>query len=343
MGAGGRGEPPAPAATEGAASPQVAASPVPSVTVVPPDSFQNPVFRNDFPDPGVIEVDGTYYAYATNGSGRNVQLARSADLVQWELLPDAMPSLPSWAQLGGSYVWAPEVMQIGDSYVLYYTARDKAADRQCIGVAIAASPEGKFKDPNDAPLICQVAEGGSIDANPFRDDDGTLYLYWKNDGNCCSIATYLYVQELTPDGLSLVGEPTRLVRNDAAWEGNLVEAPTMWKQDDGYFLFFSANNYGGPDYAIGYATCDTPTGPCQDAPDNPFVASVMTQNPPVVGPGHQTIVLDDDGETWLVYHAWEVSSAGLKTTRRFMWIDPLVWEDGRPQTAAPSTAPQLRP
>ena len=39
-----------------------------------------------------------------------------------------------------STVWAPEVMRIGESYVLYYTARDQASDKQCIGAATSAEP-----------------------------------------------------------------------------------------------------------------------------------------------------------------------------------------------------------
>lgn len=306
-------------------------------------TFQNPVFRHDFPDPGIIQVDGTYYAYATNAAGRNVQLAQSTDLVDWELLRDALPALPAWAQLGGSYVWAPEVIQIDDTFVLYFTARDKEADRQCIGVAVSDSPTGPFQSTAEEPLICQVEEGGSIDASPFRDVDGQLYLYWKNDGNCCSKATYLYGQPLAPDGLSLVEEPVRLVRNDAAWEGSLVEAPTMWEHEGGYYLFFSANSYAGLEYAVGYARCDGPLGPCEDAPENPILASEMEQKPPTVGPGHQTIVRDDDGDLWLVYHAWEVTSAGTRGSRRFMWIDPLVWENGTPNVLGPTVEPQPMP
>ena len=303
------------------------------------DTFQNPVLKYDFPDPGIMQVGDTYYAYATNASGRNVQAARSTDLVKWELLTDAMPALPKWAK--GGLTWAPEVIQIGDRFALYFTARDKESNRQCVGVATSDKPEGKFRDTGDRPLVCQVEEGGTIDAHPFRDGD-KLYLYFKNDGNCCGFATWLYAQELAPDGLSLVGEPARLVRNDKSWEGRVVEAPTMWKQEDSYYLFFSANDYAGLKYAVGYATCESPTGPCEDAPANPILETALTK-PPVIGPGHQTIVLDDDGETWIVYHAWEVASTGLKTDRRLMWIDRLVWEDGKPVIQGPTTEPQPVP
>ena len=322
-------------------APTQAAVAAPTVARAGPGEFQNPVLRADFADPGILQVDDTYYAYATNAIGKNIQVASSTDLVTWKQLPDAMPSLASWAKLGGSLVWAPEVMKIGDKYVLYYTARDKASNRQCIGVAISDNPQGRFRDSNDAPFICQPDEGGSIDASPFQDGE-TLYIYWKNDGNCCAKATYLYVQELAPDGLSLVGESTRLVRNDMAWEGNLVEAPTMVKHEDNYFLFFSANDYAGPKYAVGYAACESAIGPCQDAPENPIVSSRMKELPLIVGPGHQD-VFEANGETWMAYHAWEITSAGLRGGRRFLYIDRLDWQDGNPMLNGPNTAPQPKP
>jgi len=256
------------------------------------------------------------------------------------MLSDAMPALPKWAKLGGSYVWAPEVMKIGSKYVMYYTARDKTSDRQCVGVATSDKPDGKFMDTNAQPFVCQSDEGGTIDPSPFRDGD-KLYLYFKNDGNCCNKPTYLYVQELTPDGLSLVGEPARLIRNDHAWEGGVVEAPTMWKHDGKYYLFFSANNYSGFDYAVGYATCDSPTGPCEQAAENPILQSHRTL-PLVIGPGHQTIV-EVNGKDWLVYHAWEVTSAGTRGNRRFMWLDPIEWKDGKPVVNGPTIGPQPLP
>lgn len=306
------------------------------------DTFTNPVFRADFPDPHIILVDGTYYAYATNGSSKNVQVSTSTDLIHWERTVDAMPSIASWAQLGGSYIWAPEVMQIGDQFVLYYTARDREADKQCVGVAVADKPEGKFRDENDEPLVCQVEEGGTIDAHPFRDEDGTLYLYYKNDGNCCGKGTFIYVQEMSEDGLSLVGEPVQLVRNDKLWEGRVIEAPTMWVHEGSYYLFYSANDYGSHEYAVGYALCETAMGPCEDAEENPILSSKMDEPPLVIGPGHQTIIVDDDGETWMVYHVWEIVG-GSRGSRRFMWIDPLIWVDGKPVVHGPSTEPQPLP
>lgn len=305
--------------------------------------FQNPVLKENFADPFILQVGDIFYAYATNSSSKNISLALSTDLVKWKVLPDAMPGLPKWAKLTGGYVWAPEVIQIGEKFVLYYTARDKESDKQCVGVAVSDHPEGKFKDTNTAPLVCQADLGGTIDASPFRDEDDKLYLYYKNDGNCCSLTTTIYVQELTPDGLSLVGEGIQLVRNDELWEGHVIEAPTMFKHDGQYYLFFSANNYGGHEYAVGYAVCESALGPCQDAPENPILESDLTNEiSMVIGPGHQTLLQVGD-QTWLFYHAWEVVSGNRRGDRRLMWLDRLDWVDGKPVVRGPTTGEQLVP
>ena len=60
----------------------------------PEATFQNPVLRENFADPFILSVDGTYWLYATNASGRNISLARSTNLLTWEILGDAMPALP---------------------------------------------------------------------------------------------------------------------------------------------------------------------------------------------------------------------------------------------------------
>lgn len=305
--------------------------------------FQNPIIQENFADPFVLKVGSTYFVYATNSSGRNISLAKSNDLIQWQILGDAMPALPKWAKLTGGLVWAPEVIHINDIYVMYYTARDKVSNKQCVGVAVSDNPEGKFKDNNSAPLVCQADSGGTIDASPFRDEDGKLYLYYKNDGNCCNLATYIYVQELAQDGLSLIGEPVSLIRNDKAWEGHVVEAPTMFKHDDIYYLFFSANNYAGHEYAVGYASCESPLGPCFDAEENPILASDLdNKDAMVIGPGHQTF-LDVNDQTWIIYHAWEVVSNSRKGDRRFVWMDRIDWQDGKPKVLGPTTTEQPIP
>jgi len=289
-------------------------------------TFTNPVWNRDFPDPFVLHDGDTYYAYATNGGGEQVQTLTSRDLVHWTPGPDALPKVGSWTYNGQT--WAPEVLARDDgTFVLYYTAN------LCVGRAVASKPLGPFVDTTKRPLVCQRSLGGSIDASPYRDGDGTLYLVWKNDGNNVGLGTTIWAQRLSPDGLRLVGPRRPLERNDRPWEAMVVEGPVLWKHDGRYTLFYSGNAYDSDSYAVGYATCDTPLGPCRDAPENP----ILKKRCRALGPGHNAL-LEVGGQTWIVYHAWNDVY-----TKRQLWIDRLDWKDRKPVVHGPTCGSQKAP
>ena len=280
----------------------------------------------NFPDPFVLPVAGGYYAYATNGDGKNLPTLYSTDLHTWRALPDAKPALASWVRKEVPHVWAPEVIKLGERYVLYYTAHDLASDRQCVGAAVASAPTGPFVDSASKPLVCQAELGGTIDASPLL-DGGRLYLYFKSDGNCCNQPTHLFVQELQPDGLQTVGMPVKLLTNGRNWEGKVIEAPTMYVRDGKYTLFYSANDFGDGSYAVGHASCAGPVGPCQPVGDSPFLKSSRESR--LYGPGHQ-VVFRVGAQDYIAYHAWELKADGSRADRRFLYIDKLDWVDGKP-------------
>jgi beta-xylosidase len=294
--------------------------------------FTNPVYHADFPDPFVLDVGGTYYAYATNGAGKQVQTLSSKDMVHWRPGPDALPKVGSWGFNGST--WAPEVLPRPDgTYVLYYTA---SSGTQCVGRAVSDTPLGPFVDRWSSPLVCQKSAGGSIDPDPFRDGDGSLYLYWKNDGNSIGEPTHIWVQRLSRDGTQLVGKPHDTGEtNDQVWEGSVVEGPTMWKHDGRYYLFYSGGNYADDTYAVGYAACTSPLGPCTDAPENPILKTTCRAH----GPGHNALI-EVGSQTWIVYHAWLPNHAGDKRT---LWIDRLDWRNGKPIVHGPTCTPQPVP
>jgi len=312
-------------------------SPPPPPTPEAPLTFTNPVYDKNFPDPGVLRVGDTWFAYGTNKPDANVPLLTSPDLVHWTEHGDVLPAVGQWATAGNT--WAPEVLRTdAGKYVLYYTARWSKADRQCIGTATADDPHGPF-EPAPDPLVCQADEGGSIDASPYRHDDGSLYLYWKNDGNHIGRPTHLYAQRLSVDGLTLTGERTRLLTNDKPWQGAVIEAPEMVRHEGRLYLFYSANAFDSDRYAVGYAACDSPLGPCHDAPENPILKS----SPAAAGPGHCYPVTLPDGTTWLLYHAWPPDGIGTTSPGRQMWLDRLDWADGRPVVHGPTAGPQPLP
>jgi hypothetical protein len=114
--------------------------------------FTNPVYGGNFADPHVIAVDGGYYAFATNGPLGNVQTLRSADLVSWDQVGDALPELPAWSSPGK--VWEPEVaVHAPDRFVMYYTTSDDASGWQSVSVAVASDPKGPYVDKSSRPLI----------------------------------------------------------------------------------------------------------------------------------------------------------------------------------------------
>ncbi|MFI7577944.1 glycoside hydrolase family 43 protein [Micromonospora sp. NPDC049497] len=300
-------------------------------------TFTNPVVRSDNPDPQAIRVGDTWYLFSTNAGGRNVPVLTSPDLVEWSPAGDALPDLPAWALTGKT--WAPEVIELApDRFVLYYTVADKESGRQCVGRAVASAPQGPYRDDSTGPLICQAETGGSIDASPFRDTDGSLWLLWKNDGNAVGVDTWLWSQRLADDGLTLVGEPTKLLKQTEPWEGTLIEGPFLHRQDGKLYLFFAANAYDRAEYAQGYAVCESPAGPCVKAPENPILKS----NDVASGPGHASMVVAD-GRTWLLYHAWPPGQEGTVDPGRQVWLDEVVWENGKPVVKGPTGTPQPRP
>lgn len=332
--------------TSGASSaPASGASASPSLAA---GEFRNPVLPEDFPDPFVLRAGDTYYAYATTDGSANLQIARSSDLAKWEELDDPLPKLPEWST---GDTWAPEVARTSAGYVLYYTARDPELSRpdgggsQCITTAVSKAPEGPFVDESKRPLVCQPDLGGSIDATYFADRDGTSYLMWKNDGNCCGMPTRFFIQRLQKDGLKLVGKAVDMgVVNDKEWEGGVIEAPTLLLHDGTYYLFYSANGYDTEFYSVGYATAKKVTGPYRDALENPILGGADVEGTRARGPGHQSVVEDDDGELWMAYHAWDVDAVGYQNGgARTMWIDKLVFANGKPDVKGPTDKPQPLP
>jgi len=274
----------------------------------------NPVIEKmDLADPDVIRFEGRYYLYPTDeaGGALGFDVYLSDDLVHWTPGPRVF-SHP------GPHVWAPEVYRDPDTrlFYLYYSSDMR------IGVAVADTPLGPFVDQG-------ILIPDAIDAHLFRDDDGSLYLYY-------SYAPPLYVRLLTGQlrvqrmatPLQPDGDPIVLLRSDR-WERflgivGIIEGPWMLKRNGTYYLMYSGNATSSVDYAIGYATADHPLGPFRKFSGNP----VLTRGGGVLGPGHNSVVEAPDGSLVIVYHQ--------KSTSAFRWwhfgdrvvcIDSLSFDD----------------
>ena len=327
-----------PSAAAPSPTPTVAATPSPAPTPVDL-GHTNPVYPADFPDPFILRVGDDYYAYATNARGKNLPVIRSSDLLTWEEAGekgDALPDLPPWAAVLQGLTWAPSVFPRDGGYVLYYVARNTATGQQCISHAVSESPDDPFVDDSEAPWLCQTEQGGSIDPEPFVDDDGTAYLLWKNDGNCCGLPVWLYAQRLSADGRALLGEPARLITYDQPWEHPLVENPSMVRHEGRYILIYSAGNYADRYYAVGYAVCDSPLGPCEKPADRPILSSAGDS----VGTGGASFFRDADGDLWIAYHAWTEPVVGYPGGKRSLHLARVRWENGAPVFVRPEAMPR---
>jgi hypothetical protein len=257
-----------------------------------------PVYNQDFPDPTIMIVGGTEYAYSTNSNNVNAPWATSTSSTQWT--PggsDAMPALPSWSTTGET--WAPSVEpNAAGQFVMWYTIADTATGTQCISRAVSSTPSGPFTDTNPGPAICQAAVG-SIDPDIFTAPSGQSYLYWKSDGNSVGEPSLLWVQPLDAN-FNLTGSATVVLRADQTWQQNIIEAPDMAYVNGGYYLFYSSNAYNSAFDAIGYATCTGPLGPCQDSLYNPVLESSSGMS----GPGGPALFDDLSGQLLMAFDAW---------------------------------------
>ncbi|MGA2930657.1 MAG: glycoside hydrolase family 43 protein, partial [Acidimicrobiales bacterium] len=253
------------------------------------------VYPFDFPDPDVILVGQTYFAYATNSVAGNVQIIESTDLTHWTAVGNALPHLPAWAE--PHYTWAPAVAAIGGTFVLYYAANVAGSGKECVSVATATQPQGPFVDRSTAPLECQPALGGSIDPASFIDTNSGLYLLWKSGGPGSS---KIWSEQLDPAGTAFAAgaTPTVLLVPAQPWEAGTVEAPDMLTAAGRYYLFFSGNNWDSANYGVGVATCTGPLGPCSDSSARPILSSGQG----VAGPGGESVFADTTGAYWIAFH-----------------------------------------
>ena len=284
------------------------------------ETFENPVLAGDYPDPSVIRVGKDYWATATSSEwAPQFPIMHSTDLVNWTVVGSVFDEPPSWSVAN---YWAPEIAEYKGRYYMYYVGR-KQGGPLSIAVASADKPQGPYKD--HGILVSQAA--GSIDAVPTLDEKGERYMLWKEDGNSRKVPTIIWAQRLSEDGTKLLGEPRELFRNDAKWEGAVIEGPFVVKRGDWFYIFYSGNACCGSncDYALGVARSKALLGPWEKNPQNPILA----KNDEWKCPGHGSIVDDEQGRYWLMYHAYDASSF-IFTGREALLDEVVFGADGWP-------------
>jgi arabinan endo-1,5-alpha-L-arabinosidase len=201
------------------------------------------------------------------------------------------------------------------SYRLYFSAARRDNGEMAIGVAAADGPAGPFAD-GGGPIVT----GHSFSAiDPFvLETDGTRYLYWGSAGEPIS------AQELSADGLSVVGEPIEVLSASGAEYEGLVEGAWITEHDGMYYLLYSGDACCGPEahYAVMAARSESPFGPFRRDPSNPILAANERFN----APGHHSVIKGPDGSDWILYHAM----VRPETSFRSLMLDRIDWVDGWP-------------
>jgi beta-xylosidase len=262
-----------------------------------PDAYQSAPWSKTTSE--AAAAHGWYVLFGTTDWQANVPTAISTDGVHWTQAPDSLPTLPGWAAPSISMTWAPAAQQTSSGWVLYYSTEAQASGLECIGRAVSSTPAGPYQDQTSSPMLCQRNLGGSIDPSVIKASDGSTYLVWKSNGNAVHEPDSIWSQQLASDGLSLRGEPHRLVGDDASWEHGTVEAPAMVAASaGGYWLFYAGGNWSQPDqYATGLAYCPAPTGPCQQTSTKPFLTTTSND----ISPGGLDTFTDQRGQRWAAF------------------------------------------
>ncbi|MGH1525987.1 family 43 glycosylhydrolase [Leifsonia sp. L25] len=140
-----------------------------------------PVYDGYFADPFLARSGGEFIAY---GSGDDrlldgtethaFEALRSPDLLHWSSAGGVLER-PDPA-LGDAY-WAPEVVAADGAYWMFYSVGHGIVGHH-LRVARADSPLGPFVDQG---VNLTPGESFAIDAHPFRDADGTWYLFFARD------------------------------------------------------------------------------------------------------------------------------------------------------------------
>lgn len=285
--------------------------------------YQNPVINiegMDHGDPAVLKYNGTYYLYHTGH--KEIPVYQSTNLIDWEACGIALKASEEdvhWAQI---QLWAPEVIYENGTFYMYVTGAVKddqghAIDAiRRIGVAKSTSPLGPFT-LSPTPLTNEW----SIDAHPFKDDDGQYYMFYnvRNEfttGPNNVIGTGNVVDRMV-DLETLSQMSSLVVRPEHSWEGNKDhsffwnEGPFVVKREGTYYQMYSAGFFGDDTYSVSYATSDFPLGKEQGMTTKGWKKwnegkAILHSNEACLGPGHHVVVKGPNGlDDYIVYHGYE--------------------------------------
>lgn len=269
---------------------------------------ENPVIPGFHADPEILYSNLTdkYYIYSTTDGqpgwgGWYFTAFSSPDMKEWTyegVVLDLRSSQVPWAN---GNAWAPAIEEkLIDGkykYFFYYSGNPNDNSRKQIGVAVADSPVGPFKDMG-RPIITDspVGRGQQIDVDVFTDPvSGVPYIYWGNG--------YMAGAELNSDMVSVKKETVKVMtpRGGSLKDYAYREAPYVFYRKGIYYFMWSVDDTGAANYHVAYGTSDSPLGPIKVA-DDPIV-TIQDPGKEIYGPAHNSVICKPGMDEWyIVYH-----------------------------------------
>jgi beta-xylosidase len=218
-----------------------------------------PLFQTKFTaDPSPLVIGDTLFLYTSHDASPedipDPNEKSSAGFFMYDWLLWSTTDMVNWTEHGAvaslkefpwrsreNGAWAIQTIERNGKYYLYAPLHGHG-----IGVLVADSPYGPFKDPLGKPLVWQQEHWDDIDPTVFVDDDGQAYMYWGNP--------HTYYAKLNDDMISLKGD---IVKLDYHLD-NYQEGPWFYKRNGQFYLAYATTCC--PE-ALGYAMSDSPTGP----------------------------------------------------------------------------------
>ena len=217
-----------------------------------------PLFQTKYTaDPSPLVVGDTLFLYTSHDASPedipDENEKSSAGFFMYDWLLWSTTDMVNWTEHGAvaslkdfpwrsreNGAWAIQTVERNGKYYLYAPLHGHG-----IGVLVADSPYGPFKDPLGKPLVWDQSNWFDIDPSVYTDDDGQAYMYWGNP--------HTFWAKLGSDMTSLTSGVTKLPHIP-----NYQEGPWFYKRDGHYYLGFASTCC--PE-ALGYAMSDNPTGP----------------------------------------------------------------------------------
>ncbi|MCQ2427675.1 MAG: glycoside hydrolase family 43 protein [Clostridia bacterium] len=271
-------------------------------------------------DPQIILHNGVYYEYSTCGEfGCCGFFARkSTDLIHWSEPIHVFDTERPGNGWGFDCFWAPEVVKLGDRFVMHYSANVRAMKKAGsnkhnfrIGVAVSDSPEGPFIDVYGRPMF--DLGYNTIDGSVLMTDNGNYFYYSRDcseniiDGKKVS---QLYCVRMSDDLTSVFGEHRLVATPELPFElkslSVKMDIPHIWNEGPNvieyggrYIMNYSANFYASNDYSICMAVADDPMGPwIKPESANP----VFCSGEGLFGAGHNAFFRTVSGELYTSFH-----------------------------------------